>query len=108
MDTVSYKLVLAKDSAMSDIIVEADVPATAYKYEGTLDYSTSYFWRVKAIEPFPSDWSATFCFQTNAAPIPPQPPQAAQVIPLWIWVIIAIGVVLDISLFVLLLHRWST
>jgi len=108
MDAVSYKLVLAKDSAMSDIIVEADVPATAYTYEGTLDYNSNYFWQVKAIEPFPSDWSATFCFQTNAAPIPPQPPQTAQVIPLWIWVVIAIGVILDISLFVLLLHRRST
>jgi len=108
IDTVRYKFILAKDSAMSDIVVEAEIPTTAYTYEGILDYNTNYFWRVKAIEPFPSDWSATFCFQTNAAPIPPQPPQAAQVIPLWIWVIIAIGVVLDISLFVLLLHRWST
>ncbi|MBM3142468.1 MAG: hypothetical protein FJ005_05410 [Chloroflexi bacterium] len=108
MDTVSYKLVLAKDSAMRDIIVEADVPTTAYTYEGTLDYNSNYFWQVMAIEPFPSDWSATFCFQTEAAPIPPQPPQAAQVIPLWIWVIIAIGVVLDISLFVLILRRRLT
>jgi len=102
-----YKFILAKDSAMSDIIVEADVPATAYTYEGTLDYNSNYFWQVKAIEPSPSDWSATFCFQTEAAPIP-QAPQKIQVIPLWIGVVIAIGVLLDISLFVLLFRRWST
>jgi hypothetical protein len=103
MDTAKYKFVLARDSAMSDIITEVETPTTSCKYEGTLDYNTAYFWRVKAIEPFPSDWSATFCFQTYAAPV--KPSQTAQLLPRWIWVVIAIGIALDVSLLIFILRR---
>ena len=71
--TTKYKVVLARDAALTNVVAQTEVGATAYEYEGTLDYSTNYFWRVMAIEPAPSDWSATFCFQTEAAP-PPLPP----------------------------------
>jgi len=91
---------------MTDIVVEAEVLTSAYEYEGTLGYGTNYFWQVTALEPVPSDWSATFSFRTEATPAPP--PQAPQVTPLWGWVIIAIGVILDISLFILILRRRST
>ena len=63
-----YKFQLAKDAAMTDVIAEDHPFATAYEYNGTLDYSTNYFWRVMAVEPAPSDWSETFSFQTAAAP----------------------------------------
>jgi hypothetical protein len=89
-ECTSYKFVLAKDAALTHIVAEAEVTTTAYEYEGTLDYGSSYFWRVMAIEPAPSDWSAVFTLQTEAAPLPappPAPPPPAT--PLWAWVVIA-------------------
>jgi MYXO-CTERM domain-containing protein len=72
-ETTKYRFVLASDAEMNQIIVEADVAGTDYVYNGTLDYDTNYFWRVMAVEPAPSDWSATFAFRTQAKPVPPAP-----------------------------------
>lgn len=72
-ETTKYKFVLASDAAMTQIIVEAEVAGTEYVYNGKLDYYTAYFWRVMSVEPAPSDWSATFSFQTIAKPVPPAP-----------------------------------
>ena len=67
-ETTKYKFVLAKDAAMTQVVTEAAVTATAFEYDGTLNYSTNYFWRVMSLEPAPSDWSTTFSFLTEAAP----------------------------------------
>jgi len=56
---------------------------------------------VMALEPAPSDWSATFSFQTEAAPEPDVPDKAAPT-PLWVWVVIAIGAILVIVTLVLI------
>jgi hypothetical protein len=101
-DTMKYKFVLAKDAAMTQIVAEAEVPTTAYEYNGTLEYSSNYFWRVMSLEPAPSDWSATFSFQTEAAPPPPAAPEEAPPTPLWVWVVIAIGALLIIVTLVLI------
>jgi hypothetical protein len=101
-ETTKYKFVLAKDAAMTQVVAEAEVPTTAYEYKGTLDYSTNYFWRVMSLEPAPSDWSATFSFQTEAAPPPPAAPEAAPPTPLWLWIIVAIGAILVVIIIVLL------
>jgi hypothetical protein len=102
-DTTRYRFVLAKDSAMTQIVKETDVTTTGYEYYGTLDYGQSYFWRVMAIEPAPSDWSATFSFQTEAAPLPPPAPQSLpSETPLWAWVVIAIGLALLIVMIFLI------
>jgi len=101
-ETTKYKFVLAKDAAMTQVVAEAEVPTTAYEYNGTLDYSTNYFWRVMSLEPAPSDWSATFSFQTEAAPPPPAAPEEAPATPIWVWVIIAIGAILVIVTLVLI------
>ena len=100
-DTTRYKFILAKDAAMTQVIKEAVVTTTAYEYDGTLEYSSSYFWRVMALEPAPSDWSATFSFQTEAAP-PPAPPTPKPETPLWVWVVIAMGAILIIVTVVLI------
>jgi len=103
-DTDSYKFVLAKDAAMTDVIVDTELPTTSYSYQGALDYGTAYFWRVMAIEPVPGDWSATFCFQTQLMPAPQQPdPQRP--IPSWVWTIIIGGALLDVYLVVLVFRR---
>ena len=101
-ETAKYKFVLAKDAAMTQIVVEATVATTGYEYEGALDYSANYFWRVMAAEPAPSDWSATFSFMTAAAPAPSPAAPAPAPTPLWVWVVIAIGAILVIVTLVLI------
>lgn len=102
-DTMRYKFVLAKDAAMTQVVKEAEVTTTAYEYNGQLEYGKSYFWRVMALEPAPSDWSATFNFQTEAAPPPPPtPPTPTHQTPVWAWVVIAIGTALVIATTVLI------
>ncbi len=104
-DTEIYGFVLAKDAAMEDAVVSTEVPGTAYSYDGVLDYGTNYFWRVRAVEPQPGDWSATFCFRTEPAPVQPPPSSSHHPVPPWVWVIIAGGLAVDVYLFVVLLRR---
>jgi hypothetical protein len=101
-ETTKYKFVLATDAAMTQVVKEAETATTAYEYDGKLNNATNYFWRVMSLEPAPSDWSATFSFQTEAAapaapPVAPTPPT-----PLWVWVVIAIGAILVIVTLVLI------
>jgi len=100
--TTKYEFVLAKDGELTDILKQDTVSnSTGYEYDGTLDYSTNYFWRVRSVEP-PSDWSATFSFQTEAAPAAPEAPAEAPSTPMWVWVIVAIGAILVIVTLVLI------
>jgi hypothetical protein len=93
-ETTSYKFQLASDAAMTQIVKGDTVTTAAYEYIDQLYYSTNYFWRVMAVEPVPSDWSATFSFQTAAAPSPE--------IPTWAWAFIAIGAALVIAVTILI------
>ncbi|MBM4452277.1 MAG: hypothetical protein FJ024_07385 [Chloroflexi bacterium] len=101
-DTIKYRVQLARDAAMTQIMAQADTTTSAYSYQGTLEYGTSYYWRVMAVEPTPSDWSAVFTFHTMEAPAPATPPSPAQVVPLWAWVVVAAGSVFIIAVVVLL------
>ena len=69
-ETTKYKFIMATDAAMIHLVKDAEVTTTSYEYNGKLDYNTIYFWRVMALEPAPSDWSATFIFKTETAPLP--------------------------------------
>jgi len=99
-DTTAYTFVLAKDAAMSQVIVQANTDTTAYTYQGQLEYGQAYYWRVMALEPVPGDWSATFSFQTEPSPqsFAPAPPQT----PAWAWAIIVVGLILLIVVIVLI------
>jgi hypothetical protein len=92
-EATKYQFDLAKDSEFKQMVVTATTTTTGYAYNGTLDYSTNYFWRVKALEVkgqnIPSDWSATFSFQTEPSPAPEKPAPATPATPLWVWVVIA-------------------
>ena len=74
-ESTEYKFVLAKDSALTDIIVEESLPTTAYKYNGRLDYDTCYFWQVTATKPVPGEPSPVFSFTTVTMPPPASTPQ---------------------------------
>ncbi|MGD0355435.1 MAG: hypothetical protein ABSB31_08345 [Dehalococcoidia bacterium] len=104
-DATKYEFDLAKDPEFQQMVTTANTTTSAYSYSGSLDYATSYFWRVKALEvngqSIPSDWSATFSFQTSEPPAPPAPAPAEPATPIWVWVIIAIGAILVIVTLVL-------
>lgn len=102
-DTFRYRFQLARDAAMTQILAQADTATTAYQYQGSLDYDTSYFWRVMAVEPAPSDWSAVFTLQTETAPVLPSSSTEQQTIPPWAVVIIGIGSALAIAVIILIL-----
>jgi hypothetical protein len=100
-DITKYRFVLAKDAAMTEVVKETVVTTTSYDYDGELEYGQVYFWRVMALEPTPSDWSATFSFETEPAPSSSQAVPAPQT-PLWAWVIIVVGLILLIVIIVLI------
>jgi len=107
-DATKYEFVLARDPEFEQIIITSYPTTSAYEYEGTLDYGVNYFWRVRALEvngqPIPSDWSATFSFQTEPAPAPPAPSPAEPATPLWVWIVIAVGAALVIAVLALVLR----
>ncbi len=71
-ETTEYKFVLAKDSALTDIVVLENLPTTAYRFSGRLDYDTDYFWQVTATQPLPGEPSPVFSFTTVPEPAAPQ------------------------------------
>ena len=105
-EATKYQFDLATDPEFKSLVVTATTTTSGYEYSGTLNYSTNYFWRVKALEVnglnIPSDWSATFSMQTEPAPAPPALPPAEPATPVWVWVIIAIGAILVIVTLVLI------
>jgi len=107
-EATKYEFVLGKDPEFKQIVVTANPATSAYEYGGTLDYGTNYFWRVRALEVnglnIPSDWSATFSFQTEAAPAPSEPAASEPVTPLWVWVVIALGAALVIAVIALVMR----
>ena len=104
---------------------------TAYAYVPELDYSTAYYWRVKAVsgtiaagDLAESAW-ASRVFTTIAEPVEPTPPIVVEeappvvietpdvivtlpaetpITPAWIYVIIGVGAVLVIALLVLIVR----
>ena len=97
-----YDWVLSKNADLSNPIdTKLGLTTTALTYTGTLDYSTTYYWRVTAWkEGIQISQSNTGSFRTRARtslPVVPRP-----VTPPWVWVIIAIGAVLVIVVVVLM------
>ena len=90
-----YRFILARDHQLQNIIVEALVPTTSYALNDALEYDTSYFWQVMAIEPVPSDPSSVFTFHTTSMPKPvAQPVSHSDDTPGWAWAAMIIGGIL--------------
>ena len=97
---------LSENSDMSNPLVTVTVTGTtAYQYKGSVKCNSVYFWRVQASGPVPSEWSATFSFKIGAAPA--SAPPVIQIIqtPVWVYLFIAIGALVWVCLFILLLRR---
>jgi len=111
-----YEFKLAKDAGMTDIIAEAKVSTTGYKYDGTLANNTTFFWMVRGIEPTSSDWSPVASFTTEKKEREPTPPVVIEPTPpaepvvsqTMIYVIIGVGVVLVIAVIVLIVRTRRT
>jgi len=112
----AYHFQLAKDAAMADAIVDENLGNTnSYAVATPLDYSTTYYWRVRAqlgTATTYSDWSAVVGFTTLAKPVVPAPAPAPAPTPVpvekptpaYIWAIIGIGAVLVIVVVVLIVR----
>jgi hypothetical protein len=133
----NYEFQLATDAGMIDLIVDAtgvDALGNVLVYtltDITLDYNTTYYWRVRAISATSeTEWSAVVGFTTMAEPPPPsepptftQPPEVTFTVELpeqptpttvevvqeevsqgYIWAIIIIGAVLVIAVIVLIVR----
>ena len=134
-----YEFQLAKDPSFTDIVVNktgADaLPATTvYQPVTSLDYNTTYYWRVRGIgASTETDWSPVVGFTTMAEPvapappvvveevpppvieippaqpppqinIPPAPEAPAPIAPAYIWAVIVIGAILVIAVVVLIVR----
>jgi hypothetical protein len=105
-ETTNYRFVLAKDPVMSNIIVDTETNTPTYELERKLEYDSTYFWHVKTIGQFPSDWSPVFCFRTESAPALTVS-ETTPAIPVWISVIIMLGLIINTLLLILILSRQS-
>jgi len=115
-----YEFMLAKDSRFDKAVVSKigahALKTTAWACDSDLDYSTTYYWRVRAISPTShSEWGVSL-FTTESAPPtaptapapqplpppPPSPPTALPKTPVYAWVLLGIGTVLIITLLILI------
>jgi len=97
-DATGYEFSLMNAATDAAVVSATSVSGTTYTYTGTLDYSTSYYWMVKAFKDTTSFGEATATFTTGAEGVVPPEPTT----PAWVWVIIAIGAILVIVTLVLI------
>lgn len=113
---VSYDLILSTDPTFADatkVLATKNLTTNYWAYDGTLDNSASYYWRVRVntanstSEWFPAVFTTV---KADAAPVevnnPPditlEVPQAET--PAYIWLIVAVGAVLTIAVIVLIVR----
>jgi len=127
-----YQFQLSTDPAFGTTLADEQVAAAGIMPAVTLDRGSTYFWRVRAIEPIEGGWSTVANFivaMEAAAPTPPVvietvpapqinipaappatvveiPPAPAveKIAPAYIWAIIIIGAVLVIAVIVLIVR----
>ena len=106
----AYEIELATNEDFDPVIASGTATVNAWVASPKLDYSTTYYWKVRAVKDgIPGAWSVCI-FTTEAAPVtPPEPvppvvipPAPAPINPMWIWVIIGIGAALTIAVVVLI------
>ena len=72
--TNEYTFQLSKNSDMSDLVDEQKISGTTYKYMATLEYDTTYYWKLWASDP-PGGDPVTSIFITESKPTSqPAPP----------------------------------
>jgi hypothetical protein len=103
-----YEIEVATDEDFTNIVASGAPSIEAWDCTVELDYSTTYYWRVRAVKNgVYSGW--TYClFSTMDEPEPtPEPVEPVvieekEITPTWIWVIIGIGGALTIAVIILI------
>jgi len=127
--TTKYEFQMDTGTLFTAPMVSEQLATTAIMPNVTLEAGKTYFWRVRALEPVPSDWSTISNFTVAVPPPPPptptqtiiapptititqQPPvtftiptaETTEISPAYIWAIIIIGAVLVIAVIVLIVR----
>ncbi|OYT14691.1 MAG: hypothetical protein B7C24_16975 [Bacteroidetes bacterium 4572_77] len=69
-DAISYHFQLATDFDFENIAYDTDLIDNKLDFENVLEYNTTYYWRVNALdEDGLSDWSETWKFTTKYTPV---------------------------------------
>jgi len=109
-----YEFILATDAGLTNTVEGTPVSVTQPSWQvpgSSLEYSTTYFWAVKATKPTVSVQSIG-TFITMAEPVaPPPPPPPVEppptpepITPTYIWAIIIIGAILMIAVIILIVR----
>jgi hypothetical protein len=104
----SYDIEIATDEAFSNVVSSGTTTVNAWTPAAPLDYSTVYYWRVRAVKDGVLSAWAVCIFTTAAEPVEPpeaEPPvvvEQTEITPVWIWVIIGIGGALTIAVVILI------
>jgi hypothetical protein len=104
----SYEIQIATDEAFSSIVAEGTATVNAWVPASALDYSTVYYWRVRAVnDGVAGAWSTCIFTTENAPEAPPEPVEPVEIVqteitPTWIWVLIGIGGALTIAVIILI------
>jgi hypothetical protein len=109
--STGYEFMLATDSGFNSVVVsklgDNALPTTAWSCDRDLDYSTTYFWKVRPISATSYGEWVTNVFTTEAAPSAASPSSSSSsepssAIPSYLlWIAIGIGVALIAALLVL-------
>ncbi len=92
--TTEYEFILATDNALNQVVVNEKVSTTTYQYKGYLNWGTTYYWQVRAIDPVLSESSiGTFTVMPMPEPAAPTPST-----PSWIWITIGLLAFLDVGI----------
>ena len=106
-----YEVEIATNEDFSPVIASGTPTINAWAAAPELDYSTTYYWRVRAVRDGVVGAWTTCLFSTEGPP--PEPvepvepvviPPVQEITPAWIWVIIGIGAVLVISVIILIVR----
>ena len=110
--TTVYQFELSTDNSFAVILGRAELDRTAYVYPGLLEAGGTYFWRVRALTPHPSEWSvASFSVMAQPAAVAVAVSPTSELAgmglaasnsptPLWTWVVIALLLLLIVCVLV--------
>ena len=104
----SYDIQVATDEGFTSLVIDDSATVNAYVYGSALDYSTTYYWRVRAVGASSTSAWSTCIFTTAAEEAVPVEETVElvqvteEITPVWIWVIIGVGAALVIAVIVLI------
>ncbi|MBA7607812.1 hypothetical protein ES703_14981 [subsurface metagenome] len=111
LGATGYEVQIATNEGFSPVIASGTPTVNAWAAAPDLDYSTTYFWRVRAAKEVDVYGAWAVCLFTTmdepaepVAPITPVEVITEEITPTWIWVIIGIGAALVIAVIVLIVN----